>query len=144
MNRVIASATLGKEKGYAALDKDELGALLWADQLEFMFDLLTTPEERREAQAEKERKRQATEEAALQRYKKEREEYKKREAARQRQMEIEADDKKAKKLLRAALLLDARGGFDKQVRQQLQDIIDKYPDTPTAQRAKRQLDKMAK
>jgi len=133
------------------MKREDFQLLVKADQYEFLIDLLTTAHERAVAAheraiaaREKEQKRKAEEEEALRRYQKEHELDKKREAARQRQMEIEADDKKAKKLLRAALLLDARGGFDKQVRQQLQDIIDKYPDTPTAQRAKRQLDKMAK
>jgi hypothetical protein len=134
---------------------EDFQLLIWADQYEFLIELLVTPEEYRAAEADKERKRKAAEEAAVQQRKKEKEEDKKREiarqrqlkideGARQRQLKIDEEEKVAKRMLRAALLLNGRSGFDKQVRQRLQEIIDKYPDTPSAKKAQRQLDKMAK
>lgn len=145
MLRVIEVARKGKEKGYEALSDEDKVLLMRADQLEFLDELLTTPEERRAEQDFKERKRKALEET---RKAIEEEEGRRRsekavkwEAARQRQLKIGEDEKKANALLRAALQLNSRGGFDKQVRQRLQEIIDKYPDTPSAKKAQQFLDK---
>jgi TolA-binding protein len=46
--------------------------------------------------------------------------------------------------LHAALRLNTRGGFQKEVRQRLQEIIELYPDTSSAKQAQRQLEKMKK
>jgi TolA-binding protein len=61
----------------------------------------------------------------------------------QRQIELEKkkrEEAKAQSALRAALQVAGRG-FDKEARKRYQEIIDKYPDTEAAAKAKKLLDK---
>ncbi|MHB1424971.1 MAG: HEAT repeat domain-containing protein [Gemmataceae bacterium] len=89
--------------------------------------------ERRKVEAEATRKADAERRAEQSRVDAER---------RAKQERIDSEEIKAKKLLRAALLLDTRSGFDDQVRQRLKEIIEKYPDTPSAAKAKEKLKKL--
>lgn len=86
--------------------------------------------EREERQQQEEARARAEEEARVRR------------EAQARQARIDREEVQAKKLLKAALQLKARGGFKKQVQEKLQEIIDKYPDTPSAEKAKQVMDKL--
>jgi hypothetical protein len=97
--------------------------------------------ERRVAEeAEKRRRQQQAEEDAKRRAK---EDKKRAEEAKQQEEEarVEREDAKARVILRQATQLSERG-FTKEARKRYQEVIDKYPDTPSAAKARKSLEKL--
>ncbi|MHB1424909.1 MAG: hypothetical protein ACYC3I_17190 [Gemmataceae bacterium] len=150
MRQVLTAATkmqkqlplLVSKRDLGDLQESDFALLERADQWEFLLDLLRTPEERRALAAENKQRREEEDAAALRQHQKELADARKRDAAMQKQQKIDKAEKQAKYALHLALQLDTRGGFDKEVRERLQKIIDQFPGTPSAAKARQKLERM--